>query len=164
MLYITRRQSAVELRNTSGSNIGYYIRGTNNLIDELNNFNPSTSSNSSNNLLAYRPNYNDFHTSGLAVIFVNIEKAFPCVAGTPEYHPVCKTFTNDEDGLRNGQPIVDAADRGNDITIFGSNSAVFAFAIMGCSTMNTDCFPTPITASFACSQGVSVMASIHINT
>lgn len=150
MLHIARSQSAVQLRNISGSNIGYYIRSTGNLIAELDNFNASTTSESSNNLLAYRPNYSDSHSSGLAVIFVNIEKVFPCVAGKPEYHPVCKTFTSDEDGLRNGQPIVDAADRGNDITIFGSNSAVFAFAIMGCSTMDTDCFPILTDYSIVC--------------
>ena len=148
MLYITRSESAVELRNISGSSIGYDL-DTDNLA-VLNNFDPSTSSTSTNNLLAYRPNYSDSQTSRLGVIFVNIEEVFPCVAGTPEYYPVCKTFTNDEDGLRNGRAIVDAADCGNNILIFGSNSAVFAFAITGCSTMNTGCFPIYADYSIVC--------------
>lgn len=148
-LYISRRRSAVELRNISGSSIGY-DRSNGSLIDELNNFNPSTSSTSAKNLLAYRPNYNDSQANGLAVIFVNIEGVFPCVAGTPEYYPVCKIFTYDEDGLRNGRAIVDAADCGNNIKIFGNNLAIFAFAIAGCSTMDTECFPIYTDYSIVC--------------
>ena len=55
-------------------------------------FNPSTSSTSSNNLLAYCPNFADYHTSGLAAIFVNIQGIFPCLSGRIS-GPICKVFT-----------------------------------------------------------------------
>ena len=84
-MYVVRHPSSVVLQNISGNDIGYKV-GTD--IATLNNFNPLTASTSTNNLLAYRPNYQDSHTSGLAALFVNIEGVFPCVAGTPEHYLV----------------------------------------------------------------------------
>ena len=40
-------------------------------------FNPSASSTSSNNLLAYHPNFTDFHTSGLAANICEHSGYFP---------------------------------------------------------------------------------------
>ena len=56
---------------------------------------------STNNILAYRPKYSDFHRSRLAGIFVNIEKIFPCIAKT-NYVPICSIFTSEENGFRKG--------------------------------------------------------------
>ena len=136
-MYVVRRPSSIVLQNISGSDIGH-VTGTN--IATLNSFDPSIASTSTNNLLAYRPNYQDSHTSGLAALFVNIEGVFPCIAGTPEYYPVCEVFTYDEDGFRNGRALIEAADCGNNIQIFGGTSATFGFGFSGCSTMTTDCF------------------------
>lgn len=149
MLYLLRISSSrVELRNVTGSTVGL---GGGDIIAIIDNFNPSISSVSTNNLLAYRPNYSDSHTSGLAAIFVNIERVFPCIAGTFRFYPVCKTFTSDEDGFRNGRAIIDVADYGNHFTgIFGRGVSVFAFAIAGCSTWNDDCFPNYIEHTIVC--------------
>lgn len=136
-MYVVRRPSSVVLQNISGNDIGYEV-GTD--IATLNNFNPLTASTSTNNLLAYRPNYQDSHTSGLAALFVNIEGVFPCIAGTPEHYPVCEVFTYDEDGFRNGRALIEAADCGNNLRIFSGTAATFGFGFSGCSTMNTDCF------------------------
>ena len=126
------------LRNISGSDIGL-VHGP--LIATLHNFSPTRSATSTNNLLAYRPNFNDNHGSGLAGVFINMEGVFPCVGGTSEYCPVCEVFTNEEDGFKNGRIIIGASDCGNDIGVFGNDVATFGFAFTGCSTMTTSCFP-----------------------
>ena len=56
--------------------------------------------------------------SGLAGMFVNIEGLFPCIAGPPEYQPVCKLFMFEGDGFRNGHAVIDAANRGNNFNFF----------------------------------------------
>ena len=137
----------MELRNVTGRHVGL---GGGDIIAVIDNFNPSISSRSTNNLLAYRPNYSDSHTSGLAAMFVNIERVFPCIAGTFRFYPACKTFTSDEDGFRNGRAIIDVADYGNHFTIFGSGVSVFVFAVTGCSTMNDDCFPIYTEQTIVC--------------
>ena len=112
------------------------------MITTISSFNPSRSATASN-LLAYHPRYVDHHTSGLAGLFVNLEGVFPCLVGTPEYHPVCKLFTYEEDGFRNGRAVIDAADIGNNFNVFtGGNRATFGFAFTGCPTFTNDCFPT----------------------
>ena len=104
-------------------------------------FNPSTASTSSNNLLAYRPNFADHHTSGLAAIFVNIQGIFPCLSGRSSA-PICKMFTYEGDGFRNGHAIIESADTSDDFgDVFGNNIPTFAFALSGCPTMSDDCFP-----------------------
>lgn len=139
----------MELRNISAAS-GQHSGGGSNIIATINSFNPSSSSTASN-LLAYRPNFVDLHTSGLAAVFVNIEGVFPCVVGSPEYHPVCKLFTYEEDGFRNGHAVIDAADIGNNFNIFsGSNRATFGFAFTGCATLTTDCFPVFSQYSIVC--------------
>ena len=107
-------------------------------------FNPSTASTSSNNLLAYRPSFADHHTSGLAAIFVNIQGVFPCLSGRSSA-PICKMFTYEGDGFRNGHAIIESADArlSDDFgDAFGNNIPTFAFALSGCPTMSDDYFPT----------------------
>ena len=62
---------------------------------------PSQSQTSGNNLLAYRPNYQDYHNSGLGAILVNHEGVFSFVAGTSNV-PSCSLSTKEEDGFRIG--------------------------------------------------------------
>ena len=139
----------MELRNISAAT-GQRSGGESDVIATISNFDPSSSS-TVGNLIAYRPNFNDFHTSGLAALFVNIEGVFPCVAGSPQYHPVCKLFTYEEDGFRNGHAVIDAADIGNHFRIFNaSNLATYGFAFNGCATFTTDCFPVFSQYSIVC--------------
>ena len=110
-------------------------------------FNPSISSTSSNNLLAYRPSFADWHTSGLAAIFVNIQGIFPCLSKPP----ICKIFTYEDDGFRNGHAIIEGGDGSTDFgDAFGNNIPTFAFAFSGCPTMSNDCFPTYWECSIVC--------------
>ena len=64
----------------------------------------------SNNLLTYYPNYTDSHTSGIATLFFNLVVAFPCLNALSSYPPICKVFTFDDDGFRNGHAIIEASD------------------------------------------------------
>ena len=140
MLYISKGSTAIELRNISAAT-GQHAGGGSDVIATITGFNPSNSA-TVGNLLAYRPNFRDLHTSGLAGLFVNLEGVFPCIVGTPEYHPVCKLFTYEEDGFRNGRAVIDAADIGNNFNVFtGTNRATFGFAFSGCPTFTNDCLP-----------------------
>ena len=68
--------------------------------------NPSLSTTSSNSILAYHPRYKDYHNSGLAGIFVNIKKVFPCLKKlSGNYPPSCTTVTDEEDGFKKGKAI-----------------------------------------------------------
>ena len=62
--------------------------------------NPSQAAISSNNLLAYRPRFNDVHNSNLAGAFINIEGVFPCIQSLPSYYPICQAFSEEEDGFQ----------------------------------------------------------------
>ena len=44
-------------------------------------YNSFTSSISSDNLIAYHPNYRDRDGSNLATVFVNLEALYPCIGG-----------------------------------------------------------------------------------
>ena len=104
-----------------------------------------------NNLLAYRPRYNDVHRSGLGAIFINIEGVFPCVAPL-SYVPICSTFTTEEDGFRSGKAIIDAADSGNNFQIFNTttNIATYGIAFQQCPEFNDSCFPSFLSLTIAC--------------
>ena len=97
---------------------------------------------SSNNIIAYRPNYRDAHNSNLGALFVNLQTLFPCL--TSNVHPACSIFTSEEDGFRGGKPIIQAADIGNNFRIFStsSNFETFGFAVSGCSTFASSCVST----------------------
>ena len=106
---------------------------------------------SSNNILAYRPNYSDYHGSGLAGIFVNIEKIFPCIANT-NYVPICSIFTSEEDGFRKGKQYIELGDLGNNVKVFGKNIATYGLAISGCRKLcgTEGCFPRGATSTVVC--------------
>ena len=120
------------------------------VVATIANFDPSMPS-TVGNVFAYRPNFTDTHASGLAGMFVNIEQLFPCTAGWPEYFPVCKLFTYDDDGFRRGHAVIDTADHGNSFQVFsGNNIATYGFAFTGCPTFTYECFPNLVEHSIVC--------------
>lgn len=61
----------------------------------------SESANGTNNLIAYRPAYDDRHNSNLAVLFFNMFGIFPCLREAHMTNPVhisCFPTTAEEDG------------------------------------------------------------------
>ena len=114
-------------------------------IAEVSIANPSSPSTSSNNLLAYRPRFNDWHSSNLAGIFINA-KELTCGSR------MCKILADEEDGFNDGQVLIGAGDRGNDFRVFNSSKHIptYGFAIKGCPVFNNSCLPTYISIIIAC--------------
>lgn len=114
--------------------------------------NPSQGTTSLNNLLAYRPQYGDQHGSGLGAIFINLEGVFPCLESLDKYYPICRVFTDEEDGFRNGRAVIDSGDDGNHFQIFSSSANIltYGFAIQECPELNASCFPNWHSFSVAC--------------
>lgn len=110
-------------------------------------------STSSNNLLAYRPRFNDHHNSNLAGIFINLEGVFPCLQPLGDsYYPICDVSSEEEDGFRNGRALIDAGDIGNNFRVFSSseNITTYGTAIQECPQLTTSCFPVYYSLSVAC--------------
>ena len=107
---------------------------------------------SPNNLLAYRPRYHDPHNSNLAGVFINLEGVFPCLAPLTNYQPICRVFTEEEDGFRGGKALIDSADFGNSVRVFSSSSNILTYgiAIQQCPEFNTACFPEYHSFTVAC--------------
>ena len=98
-----------------------------------------TSSTSSDNMIAYRPNYRDRDGSNLATLFVNLEALYPCISGLGN-SLVCQAFT---DGLTGGRSLIQGAEIGSHFHIFSSPSnlpiATWAFGLSECIRLNTNC-------------------------
>ena len=113
-------------------------------FDEVDISNHSRNATGANNIVSYQPNYQDgFNTT--AVFFVNMREVFPCTKSLSyHYHPVCKIFTNEEDGFRRYRSIIEVADSGNHFHIFSTTSDIptYGFGIQGCAEFTTDCLPT----------------------
>ena len=122
----------VELRHFSGSVLSY--EGT--LIDSISLSNPAIDVSST--YLAYRPNYSDYHGSGLAGMFINMGAIFPCIANGA---PVCRIFTLEEDGFNGGHAFIESGDIGNNFQIFSTSTQVptYGFAIQDCTEMDPTC-------------------------
>ena len=76
-------------------------------FDEVNISDPSLSVTGANNIVSYQPRYQDTTDFGhggsntTAAFFINMREVFPCTKSLSyQYHPVCKIFTNEEDGFR----------------------------------------------------------------
>jgi hypothetical protein len=108
---------------------------------------PSASQTST--LLAYRPKYPDYHDSGLAGLFVNIQEVFTCTGSITNYEPVCSIFTREEDGFRKGNAWIQAADIGNNIVVFGGNS-VWGVAAQNCPEFTNACFSNYLQIEVVC--------------
>lgn len=115
-------------------------------------FNSSQAETSSNNILAYRPRFSNYHRSNLAGVFINLESVFPCIEQLTKYNPICRSFTDEEDGFRNGRALIDAADLGNSFRIFSSsrNISTYGLAIQDCPEFNATCFPNYFSFSIVC--------------
>lgn len=114
--------------------------------------NPAIARTSSNNLLAYRPNYNDDHSgnSNLGVVFLNLNGIFPCA---PERRRIpCGFVALEEDAFSNSQIFLQAMDRGNNFDIFSSteNFYTYGIAIRGCPQLNTSCWRSYTEKGVAC--------------
>ena len=101
------------------------------------NISPSLNNISSDNILAYRPYYNDGHRSNLATLFVNLEAVYPCI--THFSHISCKLFPSEDDGFRGGKAILEAGDNGGNFRVFGGNSVTYAFALETCTQLTSRC-------------------------
>ena len=114
--------------------------------DSINLANPSDPQTST--LLAYRPQYGDYHDSGLAALFVKIQEVFPCTQTITNYEPVCSTFTREEDGFRQGKAFIQAGDIGNNMPVFGGS--VYALAVQDCPEMGYSCLPDFLQVEIVC--------------
>ena len=114
-------------------------------IAEVSIANPSSSTTSSNNLLAYRPQFNDAHGSNLAGIFLNV-KELTCGS------TMCMIVGADEDGFNKGQVLIGAGDGGNNLRVFSSTKQIqtYGIAIKGCSEINQSCLPNYFDITIAC--------------
>ena len=109
--------------------------------------NPSSSQTSA--LLAYRPNYNDYHESGLGALFVSVQDVFTCTAEITNWEPVCNIFTREEDGFRKGNAFIQAADNGIAIPVFGGKS-VWGVAVQNCPEFNNECLSNYLQFEVVC--------------
>ena len=102
---------------------------------------PAQASTSSDNLLAYRPDYADTHNSSLGVVFLNLNGVFMCVP--PATNIPCGIVLTDTDGFFGGRSILQTADAGNNIRIFSSTEDIhtYGLAIEGCPQLNPTCWP-----------------------
>lgn len=84
-------------------------------------------------ILAYRKKYSDKEKSELGIIFVNLEKLYPCAKTA---RPVCRLLPYDDDGFVKGKPVIEAEDFGNDMKIFGKNVNTYGFGFQSCKILN----------------------------
>ena len=107
---------------------------------------------STNNLLAYRPRFTDYHNSGLAGVFINMEGVFPCLQSLSNYNPICQIFSDEEEGFRGGKALIGAGDTGNNFQVFSSTSDILTYgvAIQDCPEWTTSCFPVFHSFNVAC--------------
>ena len=103
----------------------------------------------SSTYLAYRPNYSDYHGSGLAGMFINMAAIFPCIGNGP---PVCRIFTLEQDGFNGGHAIIESGDIGNHFEIFSTSTdtATYGFAIQDCTQMDSTCLHTKFEVVITC--------------
>jgi len=148
-LTITRTgDNILQLRHFNSST------GTNgDMITEISIADPSQPSTSTDNTLAYRPDFADYHQSGLAGVFLNLEKLFPCASMDDKY-PLCSTFTFEEDGFKNGKAIIETEDVGNNLSVFSSTEEIktYGFAFQGCGQLDglDGCMPISIHMAITC--------------
>ena len=113
--------------------------------------NPAVSRTSSDNLLAYRSNYDDNHAgNNLGVVFLNLNGIFPCVP--PGARIPCGVVAMEEDAFNSGQVFIQAIDGGNHFRIFSSsqNFYTYGIAVQGCSQLTTSCWPKHVEKGITC--------------
>ena len=103
-------------------------------------------------ILAYRPRYNSLlHDTGLGAIFLNLDRLFPCTANT-RVHPICRRFTQEEDGFFKGKTITEAADIGFYMLIFDLSVNTYGFVFESCPYLNgiNGCLPNDFQTVITC--------------
>ena len=95
---------------------------------------------SRNDILAYRPNYRN----NLATILIHVEAVYPCA--TQYYQISCKLLPNEDNNFRGGQAILEAMDDGRNLGAFSRTT--YAFALQGCSQINTTCYTSGLIYEF----------------
>ena len=107
---------------------------------------------SSNNLLAYRPGYNDSHAgnSNLGTVFLNLNGIFPCIP--PGKHIPCGYTSLEEDSFNGGRVFLQAIDSGNHLRIFSSTETFYTYGmtIQGCPQLTSSCWPTWLEKGVTC--------------
>ena len=119
----------------------FNLQGNTTTISTSSNLN--TSINSGNNILAYRPNYQDVFQSNLATILIHVEAVYPCA--TDHQQISCTLFPNEDDGFRGGRAIFEAMD-GAGFGVFSGTT--YAFAIEGCSRIDYSCYSSDYILEF----------------
>ena len=109
---------------------------------------PAMSVTSSNDLLAYRPNYSDTHGSNLGAIFLNLLSIFPCSNAVTINPMICSLATREEDGFNQGRALLPAQDL--QFGVFGANVLSLGVAVQGCPQLNTACLPDGYTFAVTC--------------
>ena len=124
-------------------------RGNSPILNKITIGNGQTAITSS--ILAYRPRYNDYHVTRFGAVFLNLERLFPC-AGKTGLVPVCRRFTQEEDGFFKGRTITEAADIGNNMRIFGRDIKTYGFVFDRCSILSGrfGCLPTHFQTIVTC--------------
>lgn len=122
---------------------------------------PSVNTISPDNILAYRPNYNDGHGSNLATIFINLEAVYPCI--TDYHHISCKLFPSEDDGFRRGRAIFEASDNGGGFRVFGGHSTTYAFALEGCTQLSPYCITNIVSGSARYSMRFALVCFLPSN-
>ncbi|XP_011406862.1 PREDICTED: uncharacterized protein LOC105314403 [Amphimedon queenslandica] len=99
--------------------------------------------------LAYRPEFKGYHSTGLGAIFLNLEKLFPCAK---KARPICGRFTFEEDGFLKGKALLQAADSGADLKVFGNNINTYGIAIQDCEKLDgkNGCLPSWYQVTIVC--------------
>ena len=126
------------MRLVSRNSETFSVQGSTSRID----ISPKSSNTSSDNTLAYRPNYRTVYGDNLATLFVNLDTLYSCTNSNHD-RVSCKLFPNEDDGFRGGRAIFEASDDGGNFNIFGSSKVTYAFAFEGCTELNSTCINLP---------------------
>ena len=81
------------------------------------------------------------------------------------YVPICHTFSDDEDGFRNGKAFLESGDGGNNFRVFNQNEDILTFgiAVQGCPELNATCFPSLLSIAIACYLPRAACSSVTFN-
>ena len=103
-------------------------------------------------ILAYRPRYNlDKHQTGLGAVFLNLDRLFPCIANT-DIVPICRRFTQEEDGFFKGKTITEAGDEHTYMIFDTRITKTYGFVFESCPYLNgsNGCLPTYFQTVITC--------------
>ena len=110
---------------------------------------PSVNVTSSDNLLAYVPNFEDTHNSNLGAIFLNLERIFPCSNNSVSSNSlICSLATREEDGFNKGRALLVAQDF--QFGVFGERVLTLGIAVQDCPQLTPSCMPNGYSFAVTC--------------